>query len=136
MRWRYLPGRASYPNRASVGMAYWWVSQNKTYQHEREGQYLWAPKLDKGGKPQHHWTSITEVKPGDVIFSAVQKQIVAVSLAKNNARDASRHLVSKMIFGIKMDGWWTWIFRSLNSRSRSKRLPATFSLYCQNLNRH
>ena len=71
-------------------MAYWWVSQNKTYQHEREGQYLWAPKLDKGGKPQHHWTSITEVEPGDVIFSAVQKQIVAVSLAKNNARDASR----------------------------------------------
>ncbi len=33
---------------------------------------------------------MTEVEPGDVIFSAVQKQIVAVSLAKNNAQDASR----------------------------------------------
>ena len=24
-------------------MAYWWVSQDKTYQHEREGQYPLGP---------------------------------------------------------------------------------------------
>jgi hypothetical protein len=28
-------------------MAYWWVLQNKTYRHERDGQYLWAPNADK-----------------------------------------------------------------------------------------
>jgi hypothetical protein len=24
-------------------MAYWWVSQNKTFDEERAGNYLWAP---------------------------------------------------------------------------------------------
>ena len=69
-------------------MAYWWVSQNKTYQHERDGQFLWAPKLDKAGRPQHHWTSMTIVQPGDVIFSAVKQKIVAVSIANSAAYNA------------------------------------------------
>ena len=71
-------------------MAYWWVSQNKTYQHERDGQFLWEPQLDKAGRPQHHWTSMAEVQPGDVIFSAVKKQIVAVSIANSAAYDAPK----------------------------------------------
>ena len=33
---------------------------------------------------------MTEVEPGDVIFSAVRQIIVAVSVAKTNALDASR----------------------------------------------
>jgi hypothetical protein len=71
-------------------MAYWWVSQNKTYQHERDGEFLWAPKLDAGGRSQHHWTSMTEVRSGDIVFSAVKKQIVAVSVASTAAYDAPR----------------------------------------------
>ena len=71
-------------------MAYWWVSQNKTYQHERDGRFLWAPQLNTAGRPQHHWTSMTEVQPGDVIFSAVKQKIVAVSVANSAAYDAPR----------------------------------------------
>ena len=71
-------------------MAYWWVSQNKTYQHERDGQFLWAPQLNTAGRPQHHWTSMTEVQPGDVVFSAVKQKIVAVSVANSSAYDAPR----------------------------------------------
>ena len=70
--------------------AYWWVSQNKTYQHERDGQFLWAPQLNAAGRPQHHWTSMTDVQPGDVIFSAVKQKIVAVSVANSAAYDAPR----------------------------------------------
>jgi len=85
-------------------MAYWWVSQNKTYQHERDGQYLWAPKRDKGGNPQHHWTSMTEVEPGDVVFSAVRQKIVAVSVARTSAQDAVRP--SGFNDGLwEQDGW-------------------------------
>jgi putative restriction endonuclease len=71
-------------------MAYWWVSQNKTYIHERDGEFLWAPKLDTAGRSQHHWTSMTEIQPGDVVFSAVKQKIVAVSVANSAAYDAPR----------------------------------------------
>jgi putative restriction endonuclease len=71
-------------------VAYWWVSQNKTYLHERDGEFLWAPQLDAAGRPQHHWTSMTGVQPGDVIFSAVKQKIVAVSIANSAAYDAPR----------------------------------------------
>ena len=40
-------------------MAYWWVSQNKTHSHEREGGYLWAPKRNSDGVEFHHWTNMT-----------------------------------------------------------------------------
>ena len=71
-------------------MAYFWVNQNKTYRHERDGQFLWAPKLDEGGNSQHHWTTMTEVQPGDVIFSYVNQTIKAVSTAKTSASDAQQ----------------------------------------------
>jgi hypothetical protein len=36
-------------------MAYWWVSQNRTFRQEREGGYLWAPKTGSGGVVFTHW---------------------------------------------------------------------------------
>jgi len=50
-------------------MAYWWVSQNQTYRHERDGEYLWAPNIDGGGRKPFHWASMNDVKQGDIIFS-------------------------------------------------------------------
>ena len=46
-------------------MSYYWVYQNKTFQYEREGEYLWAPKrTKKDNQTQHHWTRMKEVKKG------------------------------------------------------------------------
>lgn len=66
-------------------MAYWWVSQNKTYKHERDGGYLWAPRTDKAGHTPYHWETMKEVRAGDVIFSYVGQGIVAVSVARSEA---------------------------------------------------
>lgn len=66
-------------------MAYWWVSQNKTFAEERAGGYLWAPIRDQAGRRPHHWASMEEVRPGDVIFSYVGQQIPAVSVATTPA---------------------------------------------------
>ncbi len=52
-------------------MAYWWVSQNKTYRYERAGGYLWAPVRDQSGRTPQHWRTMLDVQPGDVIFSYV-----------------------------------------------------------------
>lgn len=71
-------------------MAYWWVSQNKTYRHERDGQYLWAPIADKAGRTPYHWANMTEIRAGDVIFSYVAQSIVAVSVARQAATLSER----------------------------------------------
>lgn len=71
-------------------MAYWWVSQNKTYRQEREGGYLWAPKIGSGGVVFTHWSNMTLVQPGDIIFSYAMQSIGAVGVASTAAYDAPK----------------------------------------------
>ncbi|BBZ70189.1 hypothetical protein [Mycobacterium paraseoulense] len=40
----------------------WWVNQNVTYAKERDGGFLWAPMVDKAGRPQYHWDTMDEVR--------------------------------------------------------------------------
>jgi len=69
-------------------MAYWWVSQNRTYKEERAGGYLWAPKSGAGGVVFQHWLNMTLVKPGDIIFSYAEQSLGAVGVASSSAYDA------------------------------------------------
>jgi len=71
-------------------MAYWWVSQNKTYTEEREGGYLWAPKVDRDGNTQYHWETMLDVRSGDVVFSYFRQQICSIAIAKGDAYDSRR----------------------------------------------
>lgn len=49
-------------------MAYWWVSQNKTWSHEVGGGFMWAPKTDERGNTHFGWAFMLDVRPGDLIF--------------------------------------------------------------------
>lgn len=69
-------------------MAYWWVSQNQTFRQEREGGYLWAPKSGAGGVVFTHWSNMTLVQPGDIIFSYANQSIGAIGVAASAAYDA------------------------------------------------
>jgi len=69
---------------------YFYVFQNQSFNEECEGEYLWAPKLSKDGKQQHHWTRLKEIKKGDVIFHGYKQHVVAVSIAKADAYVAER----------------------------------------------
>jgi len=69
-------------------MAYLWVSQNKTHRQERDGGYLWAPKNGSGGVVFTHWSNMTLVRPGDVIFSYANQSIGAIGVASSSAYDA------------------------------------------------
>jgi putative restriction endonuclease len=71
-------------------MAYWWVSQNQTYRHERDGGFLWAPNQTEAGLTPFHWSNMNLVQPGDVILSYVGARVVAVSVAKTAAYDSPR----------------------------------------------
>ncbi len=76
-------------------MAYWWVSQNKTFDEESAGHYLWAPLRDKAGQTPHHWATMLEVRPGDVIFCYVDQTAAAIAVAQTAAVPSPRPFTSK-----------------------------------------
>jgi hypothetical protein len=59
-------------------MDYFFVTQNKSFDYEFEGGYLWAPKLGSDGRPKSHWKSLENINKGDIIFSFVDQQIKAI----------------------------------------------------------
>jgi len=67
---------------------YFFVFQNKTYDAEERGGYLWAPKSLKDGRNVSHWNRMTEVRKGDVIFHSVRKEIAAISIATSDCYSA------------------------------------------------
>lgn len=69
-------------------MAYYWVSQNKTFDHEFAGGYLWAPLRDKRGGVPHHWRRMQQVQPGDTIFSYRRQSVPAIAVATTKAYPA------------------------------------------------
>ncbi|RQO73965.1 hypothetical protein DBR43_00730 [Pedobacter sp. KBW06] len=63
-------------------MAYWWVNQGKSFKVEHEGGFIWAPFTNKyTDKTQFHWTNVSEVQEGDIIFSYIDKYIRKVGVA-------------------------------------------------------
>ena len=60
---------------------YFIVFQNRPFDVESKGQYLWCPKADSRGGWCHHWKRLTEVKKGDIIFHCCSGEIRAVSEA-------------------------------------------------------
>jgi 5-methylcytosine-specific restriction protein B len=70
----------------------WWVNQGATYTQERDGGFLWAPKLNKAGRPQYHWDTMDEVRKGDVVLHYSSGSIRAVSHVSTAARPAPNPL--------------------------------------------
>ena len=60
-------------------MKYFYVFQNKTFEREKNGGYLWAPNGHFS-----HWKNMQNVKKGDVIFNGFRKKIVAISIANSD----------------------------------------------------
>lgn len=81
-------------------MAYWWVIQNITYDHERAGGYLWAPVADGNNNP-FHWKNMERVAIGDIVFSYVGQKIRAISIAATKAYKSNR----PDEFGVSGDDW-------------------------------
>jgi hypothetical protein len=64
---------------------YWWVNQNQTYRHEVPGGYLWSPVTKSNGARNHFYDTMTQVSPGDVVFSFCDTYIKAVGIASHSA---------------------------------------------------
>lgn len=66
------------------------VFQGDTYNEERTGQFIWAPKFTKDGRTMHHWDRLMDVREGDVIFHCSDGYIQAISRAKASFEESAR----------------------------------------------
>ena len=62
-------------------MSFWWVNQGQSYAAERRAGILWAPVRTDAGFDLVHWSSMTKVVNGDVIFNYAAGHLRAVSVA-------------------------------------------------------
>lgn len=56
----------------------WWVNQGATYRQEREGGYVWAPKMTKAGRPAAHHVAVSQLRVGQQIVHYAQGSVRAV----------------------------------------------------------
>jgi predicted HNH restriction endonuclease len=73
-----------------VTRRYFFVFQNKSFEEEYKGGYLWAPQRGDKGRRVSHWEKMKEVKMGDLIIHSYKTEIVAISIAKTDVYEANR----------------------------------------------
>jgi hypothetical protein len=71
-------------------MRYWWVNQNQTYRHEVPGGFLWSPKNRADGGRNYFYQTMTEVRPGDLVFSYSDTYIRAIGVVQRAAVTAPK----------------------------------------------
>lgn len=81
-------------------MRYWWVNQSQTYKQEVPGGFLWSPKRSTNGRRNPFYDTMTEVAPGDLVFSFCDTRIKAIGTAMGPAASSE-----KPDFGSVGDQW-------------------------------
>jgi hypothetical protein len=71
-------------------MRYWWVNQNQTYEFEVPGGFLWSPKTRSDGGRNHFYEVMSEVRPGDLVFSFCDTDIKAIGVVQRAAVTAPK----------------------------------------------
>jgi putative restriction endonuclease len=71
-------------------LRYWWVNQKQTFRQELAGGFMWSPKMNADGGNNPYYNFMTEVVPGDVIFSYANGSIIAVGVALGVARTSNK----------------------------------------------
>ena len=93
-------------------MAIFLVNQSKTYKYERDGNYLWSPKLDKNGHHNRGYDLMKEVRKGDFILHNSGTKISAISVVREDCKSANK---PEEIKKTKIDYDWSddgWIVKS------------------------
>lgn len=87
-------------------MRYWWVNQNQTYKHEVRGGFLWSPKRNRDGRRNQFYDNMTEVRPGDLVFSFCDTRIKAIGVAQGAAQSATKPDFGSVGGHWDEDGWY------------------------------
>ena len=73
------------PTIAKGKRSYWWVSQNRTYHEEVNGDFMWSPQTNIDGRRNPNYEFMRQVASGDVVFSFTESQIKAIGIVKQHA---------------------------------------------------
>jgi hypothetical protein len=68
---------------------FWWVNQGSSSEQEIGEGYLRAPQTNIAGNPVHFYTSVTHVRPGDVVLHYAQKALRAVGRVESRAQETT-----------------------------------------------
>jgi putative restriction endonuclease len=74
--------------------SFFWVNQGGTHADEVAGGCLWAPERDANGSALVHWESMTEVRPGDIIFVYANGHLRGHATATSSAAPMARPYAS------------------------------------------
>ncbi|RYD63387.1 MAG: HNH endonuclease [Verrucomicrobiaceae bacterium] len=67
-----------------------WVNQGGTYLAERKAGLLWAPERTVKGGERAHWESMSDVQPGDVVFTYSNSHLRGYAIATTAAVSMER----------------------------------------------
>lgn len=103
-------------------MKFWWVNHNQTHNDEVGRGFLWSPKRNANGARNKSYENMTQVKPGDVVFSFANTKIQAIG--KVIAPHESAPMPSEFEgrgFNWNADGWFVQVdFKKLQNPMRPK----------------
>ncbi len=86
-------------------MGYWWVNQNKTYNYEVGGGYLWSPKKNSNNAKNQFYDNMLEVKPGDIVLSFADTFIKAIGVATSAGYSSPKPFFGEAGANWSEDGW-------------------------------
>ena len=112
-------------------MRYWWVNQNQTFKAETRGNFMWSPKANANAARNPFYDFMTEVSPGDVIFSFCDTRIKTLGIATGPAQTAPKPDFGNAGANWAEEGWfvpvYSLVFDSPWCRTRSCSC-STFSI--------
>ncbi len=122
---------------------FWWVNQNQSYDEEVGGGFMWSPKENSNGARNQFYDNMTEVLPGDVVFSFCDTRIKAIGRVTSIAQTQPRPEFKTDSWMGSPDGWFVETdFAELDNQIRPKDhieklkdlLPSRYSPLQQNGN--
>ncbi|MFQ3710741.1 HNH endonuclease [Staphylococcus equorum] len=106
---------------------YFFVFQNKSYEKEKNGGYLWSPKHKENGSSTSHWSLMKKVRKGDIIIHSFMQKIVSISIATTNTYECKKSNSNVLSEGRKMRRWrfnadYITINNSINTKNHKETL--------------
>lgn len=105
-------------------MKHWWVNQNQTHEQEIQGGYMWSPKANSNDARNQFYDNMTEVVPGDIVFSFYGTRIAALGRVAGLATSApipSEFLDIGAPWDPEKEGWYVPVeFVELSQSMRPK----------------
>jgi len=102
-------------------MAYWWVNQNQTHHQEIEGGYMWSPKTKKNGARNTFYDNMTQVKPGDIVFSFFGSRIPYLGVITSHGYSRPKPDFGSAGDAWDQDGWMVNVdYRPVRNKIRPK----------------